>query len=169
MDIVSHALIGRALVTSKSKKFDTYLVTAFGALPDLFQIPLYIFVGYLHARPFYYPLTSDWQGVRNAYPLWAALWEIPHSFFFLLLVVAPLVLLLNLNKLAILAYALHLFVDLFTHTGEWAVKPLYPLPFLFHGFTDAWAWDVIYYPVSWAVLIVMIVVLEKLRNRGAQS
>jgi hypothetical protein len=169
MDIVSHALLGRVLVTSRDRKPDIYLVTLFGALPDLFQFPLYLFVGYLHQRPFFYPLTSDWTGIREAYPLWSALWEIPHSFLFVLLVVAPLVLYFKGNKLLIAAYALHLFVDLFTHSGEWAMKPLYPLPFMVHGFTDAWAWNAYWYPVSWALLIGAIVLIERYRLRSKRS
>ena len=165
MDIVSHALVGRALVTSQDKRFDRYLVSFFGALPDVFQIPLYMFVGRLHDRPFYFPQTSDWTGVRAAYPGWSLWWDIPHSLFFLLLVVTPAVLLLKLNKLAIAAYALHLFLDLFTHTGEWGLMPFFPFSYKFSGFTDAWAWDYPYFVISWAVLIACILLLEKYRVR----
>ena len=167
MDIVSHALIGRALVTQKDTKPDILWVSLFGALPDFFQFPLYIVVGYLHNRPFFFPMTSDWNGFRSAHPVWSLLWEIPHSYLFLLLVVTPLILYFKLNKLAILSYGLHIFVDLFTHTGEWAVKPLFPLSYTFPGFTDAWAWNYLYYPVVWLVLILIIIGLEKLRSRGA--
>jgi membrane-bound metal-dependent hydrolase YbcI (DUF457 family) len=166
VDIVSHALMGRALVTKKDSKKDQILVALFGALPDFFQIPLYIFLGYLHQRPFFYPATSDWTGFREAYPTWSMWWEIPHSYFFVLLIVVPLVLFLKINKFAIAAYSLHIFLDLFTHTGEWAVKPFFPLPFMVSGFTDAWAWNYLFYPIVWAVLILMIAGIEKIRSQG---
>ena len=165
MDIVSHAIIGRMFVSSKKHaRGDIFLIPFFAALPDFFQIPLYLFLGYINHRPFFWPQNSDWIGFRSAYPEWVLWWDIPHSLFFLLLIVIPVVLKLNLNRLAILAYFSHLFVDWFTHTGEWGVKPLFPLPFMIDGFTDAWAWDAIYYPMSWAVLVAVVVLIEKLRS-----
>jgi len=166
MDIVSHALIGRALVTKNDKKADIVWVSFFGALPDVFQIPLYAVVGYYHNRPYYFPENADWTGFRSAHPGWSLLWEIPHSLFFLLLIVVPAVYLLKINKLAIVSYFLHIFVDLFTHTGEWNVKPFFPLNFHINGFTDAWAWDYYFFPITWAILLILIFILDKIRTRS---
>ncbi|MBK9209376.1 MAG: hypothetical protein IPL71_14160 [Anaerolineales bacterium] len=99
MDIISHAIVGRMLISKKSNTFkDLIFVPFFGALPDIFQIPLYVYIGYINSRPFFYPLTSDWNGFRDLNPLWVLWWDIPHSLFFLLLVVTPIVLLLKLNN-----------------------------------------------------------------------
>ena len=108
MDIVSHALIGRMVISGKEKKKDIALVTFAGAFPDLFQIPLYAFVGYINARPFWFPHNADWTGVREAYPAWYLLWDIPHSLLFLAFVITPLVLYFKLNKLIVLSYFLHI-------------------------------------------------------------
>lgn len=166
MDIVSHAIVGRMLVTKKkNSRKDIWLVSLFGALPDFFQFPLYLYLGYLNQRPFWYPLNSDWIGFRAAQPTWMLWWDIPHSFLTLLFVVAPIVFLLKLNKLVLLAYFLHIFLDLFTHTGEWGVKPFFPFQFMVNGFTDAWAWDPGYFPVAWAALWMVLILVEKIRSR----
>jgi len=165
MDIVSHAIVGRMLVTKQTaSRKDLWLAALFGALPDFFQLPLYLYIGYINHRPYLWPLNSDWVGFRSAQPMWVLWWDIPHSLFTLLLIVVPLVFRLKLNKLVILAYFSHIFLDLFTHTGEWGVKPFFPLQFMFNGFTDAWAWNPIYYPLTWAVLWVIIILIEKIRS-----
>ena len=165
MDIVSHALVGRMFISSREKKRDIAFVALAGALPDFFQIPLYIFVGHLHHRPYNFPLNSDWVGVRSAYPSWYLFWDIPHSLFFLLFVIIPIVYYFKLNKLAIFAYFSHIFLDIFTHTGEWSLKPFFPLNFAINGFTDAWAWNYWSYLLVWAILITIIMGLEALRGR----
>ncbi len=165
MDIISHALIGRVLVTPRSPRKDVFWVMAFAALPDLFQIPLYLFLGYVKQRPFWIPLTADWTGFRAAYPEWILWWDIPHSFLFLGLVITPWVLWRRLNRWLIAAYFSHLFVDLFTHTGEWGVKPFFPVNYIVSGFTDAWAWDYWQFPIAWAVLVVIIWLSDRWRTR----
>lgn len=165
MDIVSHGIIGRACAAPKSGGKETALIVFFAVLPDLFQIPLYIFLGYINNRPFFFPQNSDWVGFRSAYPYWSQLWEIPHSFFFLIAVILPFVLWFKLPKAVLLAYFSHLFVDIFTHTGEWSVKPFFPLAFTVEGFTDAWAWDFRYYPITWIILGGIVFGLEKFKTR----
>ena len=85
MDIVSHGLMGLAVKKNKvifSK--ESVVLFLFGILPDLFQIPLYAFVGFIHNRFLWIPENSDWFGFRELYPIPSMLWEIPHSFFFLI-------------------------------------------------------------------------------------
>ena len=164
MDIVSHAIVGRMLATKKQNSSkDIWLVMLFGALPDFFQIPLYIYIGYINHRPFFWPLNADWIGFRATHPGWMLWWDIPHSFLTLLFIVTPIVFLLKLNKLVIWAYFFHIFLDLFTHTGEWGVKPFFPLQYMANGFTDAWAWNPIYYPVCWSILWLIVILIEKIR------
>ena len=165
MDIVSHALVGRMMISGREEKKDILLVTLAGALPDLFQIPLYIFVGHLHNRPYNFPLNSDWIGIRADYPTWYLLWDIPHSFFFLFFVIILLVYYFKLSKLIILAYFSHIFLDIFTHTGEWALKPFFPFNFMLQGFTDAWAWDAWSFLVVWVIILIIMVGVEFLREK----
>lgn len=87
------------------------------------------------------------------------MWEIPHSVFCIVLMIVPLVLWLRLPKLTIVSYSSHLMLDLLTHTGEWAVKPFYPLEWTVAGFADAWAWPIRDMMISWGVLATLIVSL----------
>lgn len=166
MDIVSHAIVGRMLVTPKrNSRKDIFLVVLFAGLPDFFQLPLYLYLGYINHRPFWWPLTSDWIGFRATHPKWILWWDIPHSFFTLLLIIIPLVFILKLNKLIIFAYFSHIFVDLFTHSGEWGVKPFFPIQYMVNGFTDAWAWNPFLYPICWLILCIIVVIIEKIRTQ----
>jgi membrane-bound metal-dependent hydrolase YbcI (DUF457 family) len=152
MDIVSHALVGRIIAVREEEKIDVFWIPFFAALPDFFQIPIYLFLGYINNRPFYIPLNSDWFGIREHYPNLMMLWEIPHSLFFVAFMIIPLVLLLKLNKLTILAYLSHIFIDVLTHTGEWSIKPLFPINYKIEGFTDGWAWKPVFFVFSWIAL-----------------
>lgn len=143
MDIVSHLLIGRALAElGNYSPSQVAAITLFAALPDAPQVPLYLYVGYKHKRFMDIPKNSDWlrEHFRSRHPSWAALWEVPHSLWFLLFIVTPLVVYFKLPLMAAVAYGLHLAADIFSHKGEWAVKPLYPLKFKAHGYTNGWAW-----------------------------
>ncbi len=163
MDIISHALTGRLLVPKSANRRDKWSVCLFGALPDVFQLPLYAYLGVRNGRPLGIPLNEDWAGFRSS-PLVAALWEIPHSILFLIAVVVPLVCILRLNRVLIGAYALHIGVDVFTHSGEWAVKPLYPLQVAFSGFTDAWMWPLYQWLLSWMALAILIILKNHLES-----
>lgn len=165
MDVVSHAIIGGMLVDSRKGKRLLGWAAFFSVLPDIFQIPIYLFLGYVNHRPFFFPLNSDWEGVRSQYPALMLWWEIPHSLLFWVLVIAPLVYFLKLPIVALWAYFFHLFVDLFTHTGEWGVKPFFPLSFQVDGFTDAWAWNFYYFPIAWAVLLLALFAIQRVRQK----
>ncbi|MGA2434793.1 MAG: hypothetical protein ABSG25_05850 [Bryobacteraceae bacterium] len=172
MDFVSHGLIGGFVATFQrpGHSHSSWWITAFAVLPDLPVLVVYLLLGRSLNRPLWLPRETDWVGMRTAHPIWSAMWEIPHSFFFVLLVVVPVVYLLHLPKLSIVAYLSHLFLDLFTHTGEWAVKPFYPLSWQFDGFTDAWKWPLPSMIVSWLVIIGLILAsLALLAHHRASS
>jgi membrane-bound metal-dependent hydrolase YbcI (DUF457 family) len=162
MDFISHALFGKLFqTTSKLHSLkEKLIVISFAFLPDLPVAFVYLLLGRAHNRPFWIPYNSDWIGVREAHPWWAASWEIPHSIFFLFLIIIPLVFYFRWPKIAILSYFSHIFLDLFTHTGEWGLKPFYPINFLVNGFTDAWAWPLKYMMLSWALLVIVILGLQ---------
>lgn len=164
MDIVSHGLIG--LVVKKDKAVfskQTLILFFFGILPDLLQIPLYLFVGFLNNRFLWIPQNNDWIGFRELHPIPSMLWEVPHSFLFLLLVIMPLLMVFKKSKWYALPYFLHIFVDIFTHTGEWATKPFFPLNIKIEGFVDAWIWPWYYYLFCWAVIIFILFQTKRVR------
>ncbi len=161
MDLVSHVLIGRALGTPpKNSKKDVFWITFFSFLPDLPQIIIYIYLGFINSRAFFIPFNTDWDGFRDFNPVWSALWEIPHSVFFVLLVIFPIVLFFKLPKMALFVYALHIIIDLFTHSGEWGVKLFYPFSYQIKGFTNAWSWSFADILLSWSILVIVIIIFH---------
>lgn len=156
MDIVSHAIVGLGIAgIGHARSSDALTISAFAIIPDIPQILLYLKLGFANHRPLWIPRYADWQRegtVRNNHPVWSSLYDIPHSMFFLLLVVIPVVKLYRFPSLAIVAYCSHIVLDLFTHTEEWAIKPLYPFSWKFVGVTDGWRWSVRGWMTSWAVL-----------------
>jgi len=166
MDFISHILIGRALAVSpKNSKRDIIWITLFAFLADIPQIPLHFWLGYMKNRPFWFPYTIDWMGFRALHPYLSMFWEIPHSTLFLILIILPIVLVFKLPKMALIAYFSHIFIDVFTHTGEWSMKPFYPINYTIGGFTDAWAWSIYGLIVSWIVLIAFILIASMLSRK----
>lgn len=131
MDILSHGLIGHLIGHQQNRtKKEKLLTWFFGLLPDLFQIPYYVFVGRKNNRFCWIPHHKDREGFRGKYPKRDLLRDIPHSLFSVL----PLRLLLSLFKvdkrlqyIYLSSYLSHILVDIFTHTDERHVKYLYPL------------------------------------------
>jgi hypothetical protein len=161
MDIISHILIGKLISLNKNLKTQLWAMF-FSFLPDLTQIPFFLYLGYTNARPFFYPQTIDWQGAKALHPFLSAFYEIPHSFLFLILIILPFILYFKLPKITFFAYLLHLLIDIPTHTGgEWAMKPFYPSHYTFNGFTDAWIWPFYIMLISWAILLLVIIVIKK--------
>jgi len=161
MDIGSHILFGRALATApKISRRNIFLITFFSYLPDLPQTFTYIYLGFVNSRPYWFPLNSDWEGFRELYPFWIALWEIPHSLLFVFFVVFPVVYFLRLPKMALYAYLIHVIVDVFTHTGEWGSRIFYPFSYQINGFTDAWSWPLSHMAISWTILVVIIITAQ---------
>ena len=129
-------------------------------LPDIFTIPAYAYVGFISDRLFFVPNPSDWLGFRNLHPIWSLFWELPHSLIFLLVVIIPLVIFFRLPKMAIAAYFSHIFVDIFTHSGEWKVKPFYPLSYTISGFTNTWAYSLQQLILVWIALLLIIILAK---------
>lgn len=141
MDTVSHVFVGASIgeLSGHRNRRRIALTGLFAALPDLpcFLVG-YPIAGYLADRDWLIPQDADWDGLREAYPFVAVLWELPHSFLFLMCVIVPLVRFWRLPAACAVAYASHLVLDIPTHTGEWAVAPIWPIPWRIEGFTDPW-------------------------------
>jgi len=163
MDFISHGLIGATLglLDKNRTKKKVLAISFFSVLPDIFQIPYYLGLGYIKHRPCYWPNIEDWTNFRGTHPVLDAFWDIPHSLFFVLIVIFPLVKFLKKTNLLIYAYILHILIDIPTHTGEWGVKIFFPFNFQIPGITDAWAWGIDYFIISWATLIVLNIGLYK--------
>lgn len=167
MDIISHVLVGKASQeASRARTWkDKLVIISLAAVPDLPLLIVYLLVGHEQGRPFWIPHNSDWSGVREAHPIWSAMWEVPHSAVFWLLIVVPLVAWLKCPKMAIVSYFSHIVLDLPTHAGEWAVKPFYPFSFVVNGFTNAWAWPFAYMLLSWVALLLIVVGISSVTAR----
>lgn len=162
MDIISHILIGKivSFFDRKTKRAGFWTIL-FSFFPDLFQLPAYIYLGYINNRFFLIPKNIDWDHARNLYPLLHAFtWEIPHSIFFLFLIIFPAVLYFKLPKIAFFAYFLHIIIDIPSHAGEWAIKPFYPINYTINGFANAWAWPFKTFFYSWIFLVLIIILLS---------
>ncbi len=163
MDVITHLLIGEALaLPTQSTLRDNLIVALFSLLPDTTQIPLYLHIGFINKRWLWFPRNSDWlkNHFRNKHPAWSALWEIPHSIIFFSLVIVPLVVIFDLPKMAAISYFSHIFVDLFTHTTEWGVKPFYPFNYKFKGFTDVWSWRFSKLAWLWTIFGILVISLK---------
>lgn len=159
MDLISHALIGAIISTSQSHPswVQRSLVVAFSCVPDLPGLFEYVLLGREKGRRFWIAENSDWVDARRSHPLWSLLWDVPHSLFFMLGVILPVVMKMHFSLLFVGAYGFHIFVDLFTHTGQWAIRPFYPFHFTTRlGFTDAWSWPLRYMALSWSALAVTL-------------
>ena len=160
MDPLSHALIGKILSAKKNSKKDIFWVILFSIIADLPSIPLYFYLGYLNNRFLWIADNSDWNGFRGPHPFLNMLSDIPHSIFFAFLIILPLILYFKLPKMAFFAYLLHILIDLLTHKGEWAIKIFYPLNYTINGFTNAWAWPLLFLIISWLILLSLAIIFR---------
>jgi hypothetical protein len=166
VDFISHILVGGILsVLKKFKKLEIYWIIFFSVLADIPQIFLYLYLGVTNSRLFFIPLNSDWTGFREVTPLVDLLWEFPHSLLFVFIIILPIILYFKLPKMAFVAYLGHIFIDIFTHTGEWAVEPLYPLQYKFLGFTNVWSWPLHLVLLLWILLILIIHFIYQFKKR----
>ena len=144
MDILSHILIGEiiALPTQSTVKNNLWVV-GFSYLPDLPQIILYLYVGFLKKRFLWIPKNQDWYKIplRDKHKFWVSLWDMPHSFLFWLIVIIPIVFIFNLPLACVVSSLMHLIIDLLTHKGLWAVRPLFLVKQKLKGITNAWEWS----------------------------
>jgi hypothetical protein len=154
-------LIGRAIASSpKNSRMNIFWIIFFSIIPDLPVAITYLYLGILNSRPFGIALDSDWVGFKQIHNIFSSLYNTTHSFLFAIFLITPVIKYFKLPKIALLAYCLHIFSDLFTHSGEWSIKPFYPLQYRVEGFSNVWAWPFWEMAVSWTVLLIIILLLD---------
>ncbi len=160
MDIISHALIGWiiCLIAGVSGQEKLWIIL-FSIIPDIVLIPAYIKLGRENKRFLWIAKNKDWPGETSKYPFLAALYNITHSLFFLVIIIYPATKILNLPNLVFIAYLAHIAMDIFSHKGEWAIKVFYPFKLKINGFSDAWAWPFYLMAIFWVALIAIIEIL----------
>ncbi|MBZ5710719.1 metal-dependent hydrolase [Nannocystis pusilla] len=155
MDIVSHALMGVILSTHFEDGLHAGPAVQYALAslaPDFCFVRLGLKLGSERGRPLCIPHHEDWQGCRRRHPTWVAWsWDLPYS----------LLALTVLGALAwwggviglFVAYALHVVVDYFTHQGEWAMRPLFPLStWEVPSISDSWEWPLRRCALAWCFL-----------------
>jgi len=162
MDFISHALIGWIIcLLSGANSNESFWIIFFSVIPDIVLIPVYIIMGRENKRFLWIAKNGDWTESNLKHPVWAAIYDATHSLFFALLVIYPFVLFSNLPILGLIAYLIHIAVDIFGHKEKWAIKIFYPLKFKIKGFSNAWAWPVWALAISWGILLAIIIFLQK--------
>ena len=172
MDFISHLLVGIliALLLNSSKKMACWIV-GLSILPDIFEMPLYLYVGAINSRAFWIPSNGDWAGFSLSHPLQSTLWYVPHSLIVILIVLA-VVLLYRLPMTGFFVYTFHILLDIPAHTNEWAMRPFWPLPYAVSGFTDMWSWPLWQIILAWAFLILLcagVIIYRKAKSRRKKS
>ena len=169
MDFISHALIGKILCyfDKKIRASQQWIVILFSVLPDFVLIPFYIILGKENERFLWIAQNEDWIGIDISHPILSGLYNTTHSIFFAFLIILPIVYFFKFPKMAFLAYLLHIIIDVFAHTGEWAIKIFFPYSFDIDGFTNVWMWPISTMIISWAILSVIILYISQ-KNDGAR-
>ncbi len=130
MDVFAHALwtTGSALIARRASKRPIRLLraAAWGVLPDLasFTIPAAVRIWRVSTRQSS-SLLPDGRGPRFDW-VWD-LYNASHSAVIFAIVFAGFWLVLRRPVLEMLGWALHIFIDVFTHSGLFSIQFLWPL------------------------------------------
>lgn len=130
MDILSHSLLGAAVVRDKHLLLPALI---FGAGPDLLNgIPTWLAMTSLlrregktwHEVLKFLLISEEWQKA----PRWTKIsYNYIHSLFLGAIIFILLYLIYPPWLVLMKAWFLHLVLDFFTHTSWFSIKPLYPL------------------------------------------
>jgi len=77
------------------------------------------------------PWPVPWSLIQDWWVAYSVLYKVPHSFLFLILIQ---------NSRARKIYALHILLDVLSHTGRWSIEPFWPLGGPVSGIGDAIVW-----------------------------
>ena len=144
MDTVTHAFIGLICgeMAPKDIKHRRKIGLAFGMLPDITNVILvHPYLGWLAGRTIPFALGIDFINFPEILDHWTYhVWLLSHSLLFWAIVFAPFWKRSGAAKLATIAYVSHILADIPSHTGAYGLEPIYPIPYIFDGWFDAWLW-----------------------------
>ena len=148
MDTLSHALYGKGFFGYRKYRWTSFL---FGALPDLSSFGVY-FLG---------QLFSNFHGLKNGrpsieeIPIWVVeLYNISHSLITAFVLIVIVYFIKKELTWPMLAWPVHIIVDLFTHSIEFFPTPIF-WPLSNYRF-DGIPWSNIYVFTTNIVLIFLI-------------
>jgi membrane-bound metal-dependent hydrolase YbcI (DUF457 family) len=167
MEFISHALIGKIFFyfDKKIKASQQWIVILFSVMPDFVLIPFYIVLGKENERFLWIAQNEDWIGSDLTHPFLTNAYNTTHSFIFALIIILPIIVYFKLPRLAFFAYLFHIIIDIFTHTGDWTIKMFFPYSFNVNGFSNAWMWPISSMVISWIILSLIILYLNKKNDR----
>jgi len=113
------------LLTTRVHFDNMNLEDAFWAIaPDL-PMSLFLSPGGAFVDP-----NTPWRVIKN-WPSYLLFYKLPHSLWFLILIKKS-----RARKI----YALHILMDILSHTGEWSIEPFFPMGPAVHGIWDPVEW-----------------------------
>ena len=144
MDTATHALVGLICgeLAPKDIKHRHLIGLGFGMLPDITNlIFVHPYLGWLAGHTIPFAGGQDFLDFPQILDHWTYhVWLLSHSLLFWAIAFLPFCRRSRTAQLAALAYASHLIADIPSHTGIYGLEPLYPIPYIFDGWFDAWLW-----------------------------
>jgi membrane-bound metal-dependent hydrolase YbcI (DUF457 family) len=160
MDILSHGLWG-GLAFGRKNKRDFWLSFLFGISPDLFSFGIFtaasVFSGEFGGRP----------ELADIPTYVSALYNFTHSFVAFVVVFAITWIILKKPLWIMLAWPLHIIVDIFTHSTEFFPTP-FLWPFVSYQFDGVpWSIPSIFF-TNWALIIASFILwyIQSRRRRA---
>ena len=162
MDVVSHGLWG-GLAFGRSSKKEYWLSFLFGVLPDVLSFGIFMVAQALNLAS-----RVSWsEAPQNSdIPLYVhVLYNYTHSLVIFALVFGVVWLILKRPYLPLLAWAFHIFLDIFTHSTSFFATPFFwPLfNYKFNG--TSWSHPWIFIPNWMAIIIGYIIWLSYKKHR----
>ena len=156
MDTLSHALYGKGFFGYREYRWASFL---FGALPDLSSFGLYFLVQFfsnLNGLKFGRPSIEE-------IPIWVVeLYNISHSLITAFIFIAIVYFAKKNLAWPMLAWPVHIIVDLFTHSIEFFPTPIF-WPLSNYRF-DGVPWSNIYVFITNIILIFLIFFYRRIIN-----
>ncbi|HEX9503114.1 MAG TPA: hypothetical protein VF974_02225 [Patescibacteria group bacterium] len=172
MDILAHGLwtniMYKVIPATKANKKTTYWGIFFGIFPDLWAFtPVFVYIFYnwiFHGQKFHFARPED-GGIIPLSSLTHHLYSLSHSLVIWAVVFIIVWLIIKNVPWVLLGWALHICIDIFSHSSKF-----YPTPFLFPVSSfhiDGYPWShPIFMIVNYTALVLLYVfVIPKISKR----
>jgi hypothetical protein len=168
MDVISHGLWGGIVLGRKNKR-NFLLAFLFGIMPDIFSFGILTLLTWLGIQK-----EIDWSAgmpPMSAIPQYVhTLYNITHSLIIFAVVFGLVFLITKKPIWVMLAWPLHILLDIFTHSLEFFPTPfLWPIAnYYFNGIN--WSSPYIFF-TNWLILIILYIwfAIVKLRKKKVNS